>query len=117
MLFNALMNVINQTESRIRSASIRRAVLTLMPVTPGATGPLESYLSGGFGLVVVIVGGQIDVFVDAVQQPQEELQGVVLRVATKLRSVLGHYGLQREREREVHAIKRETLSVNAAFVV
>lgn len=49
-----------------------------------STVPLDSYLSESFGLVVVVVGGQIDVFMDAVQQPQEELQGVVLGIPTKL---------------------------------
>lgn len=59
---------------------------------------LESYLLRSFGLVVVVVRRQYDVFVDAVQQPQEEFQGVVLGVATKLGSVLGHDRLRGESE-------------------
>lgn len=56
---------------------------------------LGSYLSDRLGLVVIVVGGQIDVFVDTVQQPQEELQGIVLGITTELRSILGHYRLER----------------------
>lgn len=57
--------------------------------------PPDSYLSRSFGHVVVIVGGQVDVFMNTVQQPQEELQGVVLGITTKLCSILGHYSLER----------------------
>lgn len=55
-----------------------------------------SYPFTSFGCIIVIVRGQIDVFVDAIQQPQKELQGVVLGITTELRSKLGHDSLQRE---------------------
>lgn len=58
-------------------------------------GQFSSYLSRSFGFVVVIVGGHTDVFMDAVQQPQEELQSVVLGITPKLWSILGHYSLER----------------------
>lgn len=44
--------------------------------------------------VVVVVRAVIGVFVNSVQKPEEELQGVVLRVSPKLRAVLGHDALQ-----------------------
>lgn len=69
--------------------------IIMSPAAKWAGSPAGSYLPGTFGLVVVVVGGQVDVFMDAVQQPQEELQGVVLGVATKLWSILGHYSLER----------------------
>lgn len=47
-------------------------------------------------LVVVVVGRQVDVFVDTVQQPKQELQSVVLRITPKLASIFGNYGLERE---------------------
>lgn len=123
LIYYALIHVFDHNESSISYASIRYAVgafiikcyikadtfpdqwhggLSLLKgriliLTAGTwgTGLLGSYLSRGFGHVVVIVRGQIDVFVDAVQQPQEELQGVVLGITTKLWSILGHYSLER----------------------
>jgi len=64
---------------------------------------LDSYLCGSFGGVVVVVGGHVDVLMDAVQQPQEKLQGVVLEVTAELRPVFGHYVLER---RETHTGRR-----------
>lgn len=56
---------------------------------------LDSYLSQSFGFVVVIMAGQVDVFMNTIQQPQKELQGVMLWISTKLWSILGHYRLER----------------------
>ena len=44
---------------------------------------------------VVVVEAGTGIFVNTVQKPEEELQGVVLRVSTKLRAVFGHYALRR----------------------
>jgi len=59
---------------------------------------VRTHLGGGFGLaaavsVVVVVRAGIGIFVNSVQEPEEELQGVVLRVTPKLRAVLGHHAL------------------------
>lgn len=78
---------------------------------------LNSYLSRRSGLVVVIVGGQDDVFVDAIQQPQEEFQCVVLGVTTKLRSILGHYSLQeRKTDRNVRVF-HDSFGILGVFIV
>lgn len=45
---------------------------------------LYSYLSQSFGFVVVIMAGQVDIFMNTIQQPQKELQGVMLGISTKL---------------------------------
>ena len=115
MIHNALIHVFNHNESCISHASIKHAewsfiikcfrkvdMRTIMLTVTWTNSRLDSYLSGSFGLVVVIVGGQVDVFVDAVQQPQEELQGVVLGVTTKLGPVLGHNGLQEQKWWKCH---------------
>lgn len=61
--------------------------------------PPESYLPGSFDLVVVVVRCQDDVFMDAIQQPQEEFQCIVLGIPTKLWSIPGHDSLEREKAR------------------
>lgn len=69
-------------------------------VTPSCSEnhPLVSYLPKSFDLVVVVVGSHVDIFVDSVEEPEEELQGVVLGITTKLWSIFGHDGLERRRE-------------------
>lgn len=59
-----------------------------------------SYLGRGLDAVVVVVGFQDDILVQAVQQPQEELQGIMLGVPSELGAVLGHGGLGKRREAE-----------------
>lgn len=60
--------------------------------------PGISHLLWKLELVVVVVGRQVDVFVDTVQQPEQELQSVMLRITPKLASIFGNYGLEREGE-------------------
>lgn len=114
-IYKALIHLFNHYDSCISYAPIKYAVWSFITivtirgayeelflvrsriiVSTAATWTnrlLDSYLPGSF--VVVIVGGQIDVFMDAVQQPQEELQSIVLGITTELRSILGHYSLER----------------------
>ena len=61
-----------------------------------------THLGVGFGLAaaaaavsVVVVGALISIFMNSIQKPEEELEGVMLRVSPKLRAVLGHYALRR----------------------
>lgn len=60
-----------------------------------------THLGTGFGLAVaaaavaVIVGAGTGVFMNSVQKPEEELEGIVLRVSPKLGTVFGHYALKR----------------------
>lgn len=61
----------------------------------------QTHLGISFGLaaatvgVVVVVGAIVSIFVNSVQKPEQELEGVVLRVPPKLRSVLCHRTLRR----------------------
>lgn len=75
------------TECKTRPEANILSKLTLDP-------PRDSHLQWKLELVVVVVGGQVEVFVDAVQQPQQELQGVVLGVTPKLAPIFGHDGLE-----------------------
>lgn len=61
-------------------------------------GLCSSHLLRSFDLVVVIVRCQDDVFMDSIQQPQKEFQGVMLRIPTKLGSVFGHNCLEKGKE-------------------
>lgn len=61
-------------------------------------GLCSSYLLRSFDLVVVIVRCQDNVFMDSIQQPQKEFQGVMLGIPTKLRSVFGHDCLEKGKE-------------------
>lgn len=54
--------------------------------------PGDTHLGGGAGPLCGRGGAQV--LVHAVQQPEQELKGVVLRVAAELRAVLGHDALQ-----------------------
>lgn len=66
-------------------------------VTVDGEGTL-SYLPWGFGLVIVVAaGGQVDILMNSVQKPKQELQGVMLGVSSELGSILGYYTLERER--------------------
>ena len=62
---------------------------------------MRTHLGVGFGLataaaaVSVVVGVVIIIFMNSVQKPEEELEGIMLRVSPKLRAVLGHYALRR----------------------
>lgn len=58
------------------------------------------YLCRIFNLVVVVVAGQSDVFMNPVQQPQEKLQGVVLSVTTELGAILGDCSLKGRRQKK-----------------
>ncbi len=65
-----------------------------------------THLGVDFGLaaaaaaaVTVVVRAGICIFMNSVQKPEEELEGVMLRVSPKLRAILGHYAL-REGKRE-----------------
>lgn len=61
---------------------------------PRSTLSLIQYLSGGFAFVVVVcAGGGIDVLVNAVQEPQQEFQRVVLGISPELRAIFGHNAL------------------------
>lgn len=71
-----------------------------MCVCVSTTRFLQTHLGTSFGLaaavgVVVVVGALVSIFVNSVQQPEQELEGVVLRVPPKLRSVLCHRTLRR----------------------
>lgn len=59
-----------------------------------------THLGTDFGLaaaaVTVFVEAGISVFVNSVQQPEEELEGIMLRVSPKLRAILCHYTLRRD---------------------
>lgn len=71
----------------------------------------RAYLGADFGLVVtvavvvasaaaavaVVVCTGISILVYSVQEPEKEFQGIVLRVPSKLRAVLRHYTLKREK--------------------
>ena len=87
------------------------AMKTLFPVNGWYV--MAPYLDRGFGLAaavvrtrvvvvgagVVVVGAGVGVLVNPVQQPQEELQGVVLRVPPELGVVLGDDTLEERQER------------------
>lgn len=71
--------------------------------------PRESHLWWKLELVVVVVGRQVDVFVDTVQQPKQELQSVMLRITPKLAAIFGNYGLEREGEGGVEEEEEEEM--------
>lgn len=63
----------------------------------------QTYLGFGLAVIVaaaaaavtVVVRAGISIFMNSVQEPQKEFQGIVLRVSPKLRAVLRHCALQR----------------------
>lgn len=61
-----------------------------------------THLGVDFGLAAaatvgaVIVGAGIGIFMNSVQKPEEELEGIMLRISPKLRTVFGHNALKRE---------------------
>lgn len=58
-----------------------------------------THLGVGFGLVVAavtfVVWTGTGIFMYCVQQPEEELEGIVLRVPSELGAILGHCALRR----------------------
>lgn len=58
-----------------------------------------THLGVGFGLaaaaVTVVVWAGINIFMNFVQKPEEELEGIMLRVSPKLRAILCHCTLRR----------------------
>lgn len=58
------------------------------------TSSTRTHLGLSFGLaaacVVVVVRAAVSIFMHSVQEPEQELEGVVLGVAAELRGVLGH---------------------------
>lgn len=60
----------------------------------------QTYLGFGLAVIVaaavtVVVRAGISIFMNSVQEPQKEFQGIVLRVSPKLRAILRHCALQR----------------------
>lgn len=65
------------------------------------TTDLVTYLGVGFGLaaaatVAVVVGAAVGIFMNSVQKPEEELEGIMLRISSKLRAIFSHDALKRE---------------------
>lgn len=61
-----------------------------------------THLGVGFGPAAaaatgaVIVGAGVGIFMNSVQKPEEELEGIMLRISSKLRTVFGHNALKRD---------------------
>lgn len=70
------------------------------PMLAERTRIFQTHLGISFGLaaavgVVVVVRAFVSVFVNSVQKPEQELEGIVLRVPSKLRGVPCHRALRR----------------------
>lgn len=69
-MLNRKLHTHNRSEIVIFLEDIHMLTLLLSPIA--------SHLLWKLELVVVVVGGQVDVFMNTVQQPKQELQSIML---------------------------------------
>ena len=58
----------------------------------------------------------VEVFMNPIQQPEEEFLGVVLRVTLELQGALGHHILQRHKQITVHVNEMISVDITACII-